>query len=173
MCAPRFASGTDNNQQAVNHGGLDDDQIVLTGSGSGRAFPADTSLSREQGKRSAMGGPFRVMAAGCGGFDHHDGIAPTGCERPATVAGLRYSERGRTTWLGFACDQHAEHLIAPRALLPRDRDVLTRRQDRQRTELGGRRWAGEREGPLARGRDAVALLERARAWAAVHPYPGT
>jgi len=112
--------------------------------------------------RCGMGEPFQVMAAGCGG-----------CWRAPMVAGLRFSERDRTAWFGFACDRQAAQLIAPCALLPRDRDVLNRRRDREATELSGRRWAGEREGPLARGRDAVTLVERARTWAAAHPYPET
>jgi hypothetical protein len=71
-------------------------------------------------------------------------------------------------WPGFACDRHADELIAPQRLLPRDRDVLDRRRDRRRTESAGRRWAGEQEGPLARGAAAVRLVERAKAWAAAH-----
>jgi hypothetical protein len=51
---------------------------------------------------------------------------------------------------------------------PRDRDVLARRRDRHRTELSGTRWAGEHEGPLARGAAAERLVERAKAWAATH-----
>ena len=120
-----------------------------------------------------MGEPFQVMAAGCGGYHHDEVVAPSGCPQAPTVAGLRFSERDRTAWFGFACDRHAGQLIAPRALLPRDRDVLNRRRDQKRTELSGRRWAGEREGPLARGRDAVTLVARARSWAVAHPYPAT
>ncbi len=116
-----------------------------------------------------MGEPFQVMAAGCGGIVHHDVTAPTACKAAATSAGLRYSEQDRTVWLGFACDVHADQLIAARALLPRDRDVLRTRQDRERTELDGKRWAGLRDGPLARGRAAEQLVARAQEWAAAHP----
>jgi hypothetical protein len=67
--------------------------------------------------------------------------------------------------LGFACGHHADQLIAARPLLPRDRDVLERRCEKHRTEVAGRRWTGEQEGPLARGAAAERLVERAKAWA--------
>lgn len=116
-----------------------------------------------------MRGPFRVMAAGCGGYVHHDVLAPSACVKEPTVVGLvpvGRPEHRRAVWLGFACDVHADHLVAPRALLPRDRDVLARRRDERRVQLAGHRWAGEREGPLARGAEADRLVERAREWAA-------
>ena len=106
---------------------------------------------------------FRTMAAGCGGIVHRGLLGPTHCEAEPTVAGLWYAANGRTAWLGFACDRHADQLIAARPLLPRDRDLLNRRRDRHRTELAGRRWAGEQEGPLARGAAAERLVERAKA----------
>jgi hypothetical protein len=106
------------------------------------------------------------MAARCGGIVHRGMLGPTDCQAEPTRAGLWYSAHGRTAWLGFACDGHAAELIAARPLLPRDRDVLARRQDRHRTEIAGQRWAGEQEGPLARGVAAERLVERARAWAA-------
>ena len=56
-------------------------------------------------------------------------------------------------------------------MLPRDRDVLNRRQDRHRTEIAGKRWAGEQEGPLARGAAAERLVERAKAWAERYHNP--
>jgi hypothetical protein len=108
------------------------------------------------------------MAAGCGGMIEQDLLAPTACHAEPVVAGLGFATRGRTAWLGFGCDQHAAMLIAPRALLPRDRDVLKRRRDRRRTERAGQRWAGEQEGPLARRAAAERLVERAKAWAATH-----
>lgn len=121
-----------------------------------------------------MGEPFQVMAAGCGGFIYPALTAPYACAATPTVAGLRYSERDRTVWLGFACDIHAGQLIAARALLARDRDRLRTRQERERTELDGRRWAGLRDGPLARGRAAEQLVARARIWAGAHPWrPGS
>jgi hypothetical protein len=84
------------------------------------------------------------------------------------VAGLWYAAHGRTAWLGFACDQHAHELIAPRPLLPRDRDALERRRNRHCTEMAGQRWAGEQEGPLARGAAAERMVERAKVCAATH-----
>ena len=66
-------------------------------------------------------------------------------------------------------DVHADDLIAPRELLPRDRDALNRRRDKRRTQLAGHCWAGEQEGPLARGAAAERLIDRAQAWAERHP----
>ena len=122
--------------------------------------------------RSARGSAmaaFHTMAAGCGGVVHRGLIGPTGCEAEPAFAGLWYASHGRTAWLGFACDRQVDQLIAPRPLLPRDRDVLERRRERHRTEMGGKRWAGEQEGPIARGAAAERLIERARAWTAGHP----
>jgi hypothetical protein len=73
---------------------------------------------------------------------------------------------GRTVWFGFACDRHADQLVAARPLMLRDRDVLSQRRDQERTELAGKRWAGEQEGPIARGAAAGRLIERANTWAA-------
>ena len=112
---------------------------------------------------------FSVMNAGCGGVIFRGMLGPTDCQAQPTVAGLWYAAHGRTAWLGFACDQHAVELIAARPLLPRDRDVLERRRAQHRTEMAGRRWAGEQEGPLARGAAAERLVERAKAWAERHP----
>jgi hypothetical protein len=109
------------------------------------------------------------MAAGWGGMVFRGMQGPTPCGREPVVAGLWYAAYGRTVWLGFACEQHAGQLVAARALLPRDRDTLHRRRDRHRPELAGRRWAGEQEGPLARGAAAERLIERAQAWAQRHP----
>jgi hypothetical protein len=58
-----------------------------------------------------------------------------------------------------------DDLIAPRPLLPRDRDPLNRRRDQRRTELAGHAGAGEQEGPPARGAAAERLVERAQPWA--------
>jgi hypothetical protein len=68
------------------------------------------------------------------------------CQAEPTTAGLWFSPHGRTAWLAFACDNHSGDLIAPRPLLPRNRDALNRRRDKRRTELAGHRWAGEQEG---------------------------
>lgn len=108
-------------------------------------------------------GAFRVLAAGCGGYREKGAVE---CRAEPTVVGLRLIRAGgdhRAAWRGFACDEHAEQLIAARPLLPRDRDVLARRR---RMQLVSGRAAGEPEGPLARGREADLLIERALAWAA-------
>ena len=106
---------------------------------------------------------FHVLAAGCGGMVFRGMQGPTHCGREPVVAGLWYAAHGRTVWLGFACEQHAGQLVAARALLSRDRDTLHRRRDRHRAELAGQQWAGEQEGPLARGAAAKRLIERAQA----------
>jgi hypothetical protein len=111
---------------------------------------------------------FHVMHAGCGGMVRRGRQCPEHCHAEPTVAGLWFAVHGRTVWLGFACDQHAADLIAARPLLSRDRDVLDRRRDKRRTQLAGRRWAGEEEGPLARGAAGERLVARARAWAERH-----
>jgi hypothetical protein len=111
---------------------------------------------------------FHVMAAGCGGMVFRGARGPVHCQAEPTMAGLWFAAHGRRVWLGFACQRHGIDLIAARPLLPRDRDALERRRDKRRTELAGRRWAGEQEGPLARGAAAERLVERARAWAARH-----
>lgn len=120
-----------------------------------------------------MGEPFQVMAAGCGGYVHQIVTGPSACESEPTVVGLLMYRAGRTgrraAWRGFACDAHADQLLAARALLPRDRDVLARRRENQRVQIAGRRWAGEQEGPLARGAEADRLLAQALSWAAAHP----
>lgn len=111
--------------------------------------------------------PFQIMAAGCGAYVSNDVTAPSACQSEPTMVGLwmyRRPSGQRAVWRGFTCDAHAEQLLGTRPLLPRDRDVLARRRDRHRTELAGRRWAGEHEGPLARGAEADQLVERALAW---------
>ena len=100
---------------------------------------------------------------------YRGGQGPAHCGAEPTRAGVWHSRQGRTAWLAFACDQHSSDLIAPRELLPRDRDALDRRRDKRRTQLAGHRWAGEQEGPLARSSAAERLIERAQACAERHP----
>lgn len=138
------------------------------------AFPAARPMSSTLGKSCAVGEPFQTSApsAGCGGFVHHDWLAPTSCTAAPTVVGLKIGGKPgqrRALWRGFACDAHAAQLLAARALLPRDRDILARRRDEHRTQLAGRRWAGEHEGALARGQEADRLLALAQEWATRHP----
>lgn len=121
-----------------------------------------------------MGEPFRTLAAGCGGYDQHLTTPPSACVGEVVVVGLvlvGQPGKRRAVWRGFACSGHAHRLIAARALLPRDRDVLARRREAQHVQLAGHRWAGEREGPLARGRDADELIAHAVAWVEAHPHP--
>ena len=115
--------------------------------------------------------PFRVLAAGCGGYVQHELLAPSQCQAEPTVTGLvLVGEAGkrRSVWRGFACDAHACHLRAVRQLLPRDRDLLAARRESHRQAVAGSRWPGEREGALAWGRQADELLARAEEWAQRH-----
>lgn len=113
---------------------------------------------------------FRAMAAACGSLVQRPVLPPVSCNATVTVVGLRvYSQRKLTAWRGFACEQHADQLVAPRRLLPRDEEVLRRRRERETALLAGRAWDGPEEGPLARGRDAERLVARAQAWAARYP----
>lgn len=117
-------------------------------------------------------GPFRLLAAGCGGFLHHDQVAPRQCDREPVVVGLVLigePGRRRALWRGFACELHADALLAARALRPRDQALLTHRHTAWHTQLAGRPWHGAPEQPLAWGREADELLARAQAWAARHP----
>jgi hypothetical protein len=105
------------------------------------------------------------MDAGCGGVDGRD---PDGCDAPVTVVGLYVAGSG-SVWRSFACDAHADQLVAPRALRARDRDRLRRRAELAADPRIGRRYAGERDGPLARGSAAAELVRRAVEWAERHP----
>lgn len=109
---------------------------------------------------------FRAMDAGCGGVDGDDGAE---CAEPVTAVGLYVASTG-TVWQSFACDAHARHLLAPRALRTRDRDLLLRREELAANPRIGRRYAGERDGPLARGAAATALVRKAIDWARRHPF---
>jgi hypothetical protein len=111
---------------------------------------------------------FCLGVGGCGA------MVPTGphgrpnsCRLPVTRCGLVLRERpaGRPAeaWLVFACEAHAGDLIAARELLDRDRVVLGQwRAETARAEAG-HPW--QRPEPLARGADAVQLVERAQRWA--------
>jgi hypothetical protein len=108
---------------------------------------------------------FRAMDAACGGVDGSD---PDGCDGLVTVVGLYVAGSG-TVWRSFACAAHADQLVAPRALRARDRDLLRRRTELAADPRIGRRYAGERDGPVARGAAAAALVRRAVEWAERHP----
>ncbi|WP_214405767.1 hypothetical protein [Pseudonocardia lacus] len=109
---------------------------------------------------------FRAMSAGCGGFTPDHDLP---CDREVTATGLWFSSYRSTAWQAFACEHHAHLLIAPRRLFPRDHDTLLRRHQRAHGQHTGDRYAGEHDGPLARGAQAGRLVARAEAWAARHP----
>jgi hypothetical protein len=110
---------------------------------------------------------FRLGVGGCGV------VVPSGpqgqprqCSTPATRCGLilhRMKGKPAETWLAFACEQHASGLTAARDLLDRDRAVLEQwRSEQQREYSAQQPW--RRPQPLARGADALQLVERARRW---------
>jgi hypothetical protein len=113
---------------------------------------------------------FRAMDAGCGGVDGDQ--SDVECPAPVTAVGLYLASTG-TVWQSYACDHHAHQLIAARALGPRDRDRLRRREELAQDPRIGRRYAGEREGPLARDAAATTLLRKATEWARRHPFHPT
>jgi hypothetical protein len=117
---------------------------------------------------------FRLGAGSCGAIvptgPHGQ---PTSCPAPVTRCGLllhRPKNLPAEAWLAFACETHAVRLVAARELLDRDRAVLDRRRaEEQRWRPGtpprGRPGLWRRPEPLARGGEAVQLVERARRWA--------
>lgn len=126
---------------------------------------------------------FYVHAAGCGGYRHGMWTAPELCGRPVVAAGLVfYRYPHPQVWLGFACAEHVGQLEVARPITDRDRAVLSGREARRpdprpdpRPDHGHDHPDRARdETPLATGRAARELLERARRWAAAHPdqtYP--
>jgi hypothetical protein len=54
------------------------------------------------------------------------------------------------------------------AVVPPPNGSSSERRDKRRIQFAGHRWAGEHEGPLARGAAAGRLVERAKAWAEQH-----
>jgi hypothetical protein len=113
--------------------------------------------------------PFRLGAPCCGAMvPRGPSGQPKQCPRAVRRCGLvlrrREGLRPAEAWLAFACDKHAEGLVAPRALLDRDRAVLEAwRAEARRKYSTERPWRAPQ--PLARGVDAVKLVERARRWA--------
>lgn len=104
---------------------------------------------------------FYATDGSCGGYRHGVWTAPSRCLTPVVAAGLVFYEQPRPrVWWAFACRDHAKHLTAARALLDRDRAEIARRRAAA---------PGERTEPLAVGRAAWELLDRARRWAAAHP----
>lgn len=112
---------------------------------------------------------FRLGVGGCGAVvQSGPGGRPEQCFAPVTRCGLllrrRFDGKPPEAWLAFACDGHADRLVAARDLLPRDREVLDRWWAEERREYTAERpW--QRPEPLATGGDAVQLVERARRWA--------
>jgi hypothetical protein len=117
---------------------------------------------------------FRLGIGGCGAMvatgPHGQ---PNGCRLPATRCGLllrRPKNKPAEAWLVFACEAHVSGLVAARELLDRDRRVLDECRAETALAEAGQPW--RRPEPLARGGDAVQLVERARRWAERHATPG-
>jgi hypothetical protein len=110
---------------------------------------------------------FRLGAGGCGAMvatgPHGQ---PNSCRLPATRCGLllhRPKNKPAEAWLVFACEPHADRLVAARELLDRDRAVLDRWRAEEARAMAGQPY--RRAEPLALGGGAVQLVERARRWA--------
>lgn len=104
---------------------------------------------------------FYATDGSCGGYRHGVWTAPARCLTPVVAAGLVFYDQPRPrVWWAFACPDHAEHLTAARPLLDRDRAEITRR----RTAA-----PPDRTEPLAVGRAARDLIDRAQRWADAHP----
>lgn len=111
--------------------------------------------------------PFVSGSAGCGSYVDRGNLAPKPCGAEPTHAGLimfRRPSGRRYVVREFTCATHADHLDVARPIQERDRPVLQRRRDREQAQLAGRAWSGEDEQPVAWGREADELMERARAW---------
>lgn len=112
---------------------------------------------------------FRPQEPSCGAYRHGVWTAPSGCPRPVVAAGLYFNRSDHrvhrwSVWWAFVCPEHAGELIAARPLLDRDRAEIARRRD-----LVTHWTPGNHVQPLAAGRPAADLVERARRWAAAHP----
>jgi hypothetical protein len=117
---------------------------------------------------------FRLGVGGCGAMvatgPHGQ---PHSCRLPATRCGLllhRPKSKPAEAWRAFACEAHVKGLIAARQLLDRDRAVIDEWRAEEARSLAGQPW--RRPEPLARGGDAVQLVERARRWAERHASTG-
>lgn len=106
-----------------------------------------------------------ASSPGCWGYQGGTWTPPSLCTAAPVAAGLVFyaTARRQSVMLAFACPEHVAELIAARPLHERDRAEMARRYDRQ-----ARRQPDGVE-PLAVGREARELVERARRWAAAHP----
>jgi hypothetical protein len=112
---------------------------------------------------------FRPQDPSCGGYRHGVWTAPSPCPHPVAAAGLYFNRADHrpyrwSVWWAFACPEHAHELIAARPLLDRDHAELARRRDLREHWTPGRGVE-----PLAIGRPATELVERAQRWATAHP----
>lgn len=78
-------------------------------------------------------------------------------------AGLKFYPDPPVVWLAFACSEHRHQLLAGRPLTAKDRTALAARRERYRRVFEDRK-AHEPEQPLATGRAARELADRAKRW---------
>lgn len=106
-----------------------------------------------------------ASSPGCWGYQGGTWTPPSLCTAAPVAAGLVFyaTARRQSVVLAFACPEHTAELIAARPLHERDRAEMARRSDRQA------RLQPDGVEPLAVGRDARELVDRARRWAAAHP----
>ena len=112
---------------------------------------------------------FRPQDPSCGGYRQGVWTAPSPCPHPVAAAGLYVNRADHrpyrwSVWWAFACPEHAHELVAARPLLDRDRAEIARRRDLREHWTPGRDVE-----PLAVGRPAAELVERAHRWATAHP----
>jgi len=107
-----------------------------------------------------VGEPFAPAHWGCGGR-----AGQGHCQARPVYAGLAYFPRSEQVWLGFACADHRWQLVAPREMTGRDRAELERRRDHIRA-IREDHVPHVPVRPLAEGRAARELVERAKRWAA-------
>ena len=112
---------------------------------------------------------FYPSEGACGGYTQGVVTAPTRCQARVVAAGVVFFERSTPSgWWTFACAEHVGELVAPRALLDRDRAELARR--RRRHGEPGDDPGDEPTTPLATGRQARELIARVRRWTEQHPH---
>lgn len=112
---------------------------------------------------------FRPQDPSCGAYRYGVWTAPSPCPYPVAAAGLYFNRADHrpyrwSVWWAFACPEHAHELVAARPLLDRDRAEIARRRDLREHWTPGRDVE-----PLAVGRHAAELVERAHRWATAHP----
>ena len=106
-----------------------------------------------------MSEPLAPWRGGCAGR-----VGNGHCGGRVEFAGLAYFEQTKQAWLAFTCADHRGQLIASRPLTEADRAEIARRLEAHRRVVEDHEPFVKPE-PLARGRAARELVERAKRWA--------